>query len=90
MDRATGRSSWTRSHPRRASVLPEGTEGNRSSLTSAATVCPANRVRRSSGPVSTSYIPEDGGPAGFYERLGFVPTGQLDMNCEVIVRFVLP
>ena len=37
----------------------------------------------------TSYVPEDGGPAGFYERLGFVPTGQLDMNGEVIVRLVL-
>ena len=38
----------------------------------------------------TSYVPEDGGPAGFYERLGFVPTGQLDTNGEVIVRLVLP
>jgi diamine N-acetyltransferase len=35
-------------------------------------------------------VPEDGGPAGFYERLGFVPTGQLDTNGEVIVRLVLP
>jgi diamine N-acetyltransferase len=38
----------------------------------------------------TSYVPEDGGPAGFYERLGFVPTGDLDVNGEVIVRLVLP
>ena len=38
----------------------------------------------------TSYVPEDGGPAGFYERLGFVPTGQLDMNGEVIVALCLP
>ncbi len=38
----------------------------------------------------TSYVPEDGGPAAFYERLGFVPTGDLDMNGEVIVRLVLP
>jgi diamine N-acetyltransferase len=38
----------------------------------------------------TSYVPEDGGPAAFYERLGFVPTGQLDINGEVIVRLVLP
>ena len=37
----------------------------------------------------TSYVPEDGGPAGFYERLGFVPTGDLDVNGEVIVRLVL-
>ncbi len=38
----------------------------------------------------TSYVPEDGGPAAFYERLGFVPSGQLDMNGEVIARLVLP
>jgi diamine N-acetyltransferase len=38
----------------------------------------------------TSYVPEDGGPAAFYERLGFVPTGQLDRNGEVIARLVLP
>ncbi len=38
----------------------------------------------------TSYVPQDGGPAGFYQRLGFVPTGELDGNGEVIVRLVLP
>jgi GNAT superfamily N-acetyltransferase len=38
----------------------------------------------------TSYVPADGGPAGFYERLGFVPTGELDGNGEVIVRLALP
>jgi diamine N-acetyltransferase len=37
----------------------------------------------------TSYVPEDGGPAGFYQRLGFVPTGELDSNGEVIVRLAL-
>jgi diamine N-acetyltransferase len=37
----------------------------------------------------TSYVPEDGGPAGFYQRLGFVPTGELDDNGEVIVRLRL-
>ena len=26
----------------------------------------------------TSYVPGEGGPAGFYARLGFVPTGALD------------
>jgi diamine N-acetyltransferase len=31
----------------------------------------------------------DGGPAGFYERLGFVQTGDLDVNNEVIVRLAL-
>jgi diamine N-acetyltransferase len=37
----------------------------------------------------TSYVPEDGGPAGFYERLGFVPTGEVDEHGEVIVRLEL-
>jgi diamine N-acetyltransferase len=37
----------------------------------------------------TSYVPQRGGPAGFYARLGFVPTGELDVNGEVIVRLVL-
>jgi diamine N-acetyltransferase len=37
----------------------------------------------------TSYVLEDGGPAGFYERLGFVPTGELDNAGEVIARLPL-
>ena len=37
----------------------------------------------------TSYVPGDGGPAGFYQRLGFVPTGELDESGEVIVRLGL-
>ena len=37
----------------------------------------------------TSYVPEDAGPAGFYARLGFVPTGELDEDDEVIVRLAL-
>jgi diamine N-acetyltransferase len=35
------------------------------------------------------YGAQDGGPAGFYERLGFVPAGQLDTDGEVIVRLML-
>jgi diamine N-acetyltransferase len=37
----------------------------------------------------TSYVPEDGGPAGFYQRLGFTPTGESDENGEVIMRLAL-
>ena len=37
----------------------------------------------------TSYVPLPGGPAGFYERLGFVPTGDVDENGEVIMRLTL-
>jgi diamine N-acetyltransferase len=38
----------------------------------------------------TSYVPLPGGPAGFYERLGFVPTGEVDENGEIIMRLSLP
>ena len=38
----------------------------------------------------TSYGPGDGGPAGFYARLGFVPTGELAGDGEIIARRVLP
>jgi diamine N-acetyltransferase len=38
----------------------------------------------------TSNVPEDGGPAGFYQRLGLVPTGELDEKGEVIMRLGLP
>jgi GNAT superfamily N-acetyltransferase len=34
----------------------------------------------------TSHVVGEGGPAGFYERLGFVPTGELDPEGEVILR----
>jgi diamine N-acetyltransferase len=37
----------------------------------------------------TSFVPGRDGPAGFYERLGFVPTGELDDSGEVIVRLRL-
>jgi diamine N-acetyltransferase len=37
----------------------------------------------------TSFVLGDGGPAGFYERIGFVPTGDVDVNNEVIVRLAL-
>lgn len=37
----------------------------------------------------TSYVEGVGGPAGFYARLGFVPTGEQDGNGEVIVRLPL-
>ena len=37
----------------------------------------------------TSNVIGDGGPAGFYERLGFVPRGDLDPEGEVILRLPL-
>jgi diamine N-acetyltransferase len=37
----------------------------------------------------TSLVPGDGGPGGFYERLGFVPTGEHDVAGEAILRLVL-
>lgn len=38
----------------------------------------------------TSYVPEgDGNPGPFYERLGFVPTGEVDDDGEIICRLRL-
>ena len=37
----------------------------------------------------TSHVPGEGGPAGFYARLGFVPTGELDPQGEIVLRRTL-
>ncbi|GIJ45360.1 N-acetyltransferase [Virgisporangium aliadipatigenens] len=37
----------------------------------------------------TSYVPAEDGPAGFYAKLGFVPTGEVDEDGEVITRLPL-
>jgi GNAT superfamily N-acetyltransferase len=34
----------------------------------------------------TSHVPGEGGPIGFYTKLGFVPTGELDPGGEIILR----
>ena len=37
----------------------------------------------------TSHVPGEGGPAGFYARLGFVPTGELDPEGEILLRLTV-
>ena len=37
----------------------------------------------------TSHVPGEGGPARFYEGLGFVPRGDLDPDGEVVLRLDL-
>jgi GNAT superfamily N-acetyltransferase len=37
----------------------------------------------------TSHVPGEGGPAGFYARLGFVPTGDVDPDGEILLRLDL-
>jgi GNAT superfamily N-acetyltransferase len=37
----------------------------------------------------TSHVVAEGGPDGFYERLGFVPTGEFDPDGERILRLDL-
>ena len=37
----------------------------------------------------TSYVPGEGGPGGFYERLGFVSTGEVDPDGEIVMRLAL-
>ena len=50
----------------------------------------ADLVRREgASELLTSYVEGDGGPAGFYTRLGFEPTGEVDAEGEIIVRLPL-
>ena len=37
----------------------------------------------------TSAVPGDGSPLPFYERYGFVPTGELVFDGEVLLRLEL-
>ena len=37
----------------------------------------------------TSHVPGEGGPAGFYARLGFVPNGELDPDGEIVLSLDL-
>jgi GNAT superfamily N-acetyltransferase len=47
-------------------------------------------VRREGGAeLLTSHVPGEGGPAGFYAKLGFVPRGDLDPEGEIILRLSL-
>ena len=57
----------------------------------AATVRQIADIVRAAGATEllTSYVPDDAGPAGFYRRIGFVPTGDLDAAGEIIVRLPL-
>ena len=49
------------------------------------------RVIRAEGATElmTSHVIGEGGPDGFYERLGFVPTGEFDVNGERILQLDL-
>jgi hypothetical protein len=37
----------------------------------------------------TSHVPGEGGPAGFYAKLGFASRGDLDPDGEIILRLDL-
>ena len=47
------------------------------------------RTRPGAVELLASYVPVEGGPEGFYHKLGFEPTGQV-MEGEVVVRLPLP
>lgn len=38
----------------------------------------------------TSHVPGEGSPAGFYARLGFAATGELDPEGEILLRLAVP
>ena len=46
------------------------------------------RTRPGATELKTSWVPGEGSPEGFYRRLGFEPTGEIDEG-EVVARLVL-
>jgi diamine N-acetyltransferase len=46
------------------------------------------RTRPGATELKTSYVPGDDGPEGFYRKLGFEPTGEVDEG-EVVARIAL-
>ena len=49
----------------------------------------AEAQRRGASRLLVSYVPADGHPGPFYERLGFVPTGEMEDE-EVVLALDLP
>ena len=46
------------------------------------------KMRPGARELSTSYVPIEGGPEGFYRKMGFEPTGEVD-DGEIVVRLTL-
>jgi len=46
------------------------------------------KTRPGAKELSTSYVPIEGGPEGFYRKMGFEPTGEVD-DGEIVVRLTL-
>ena len=46
------------------------------------------KTRPAARELSTSYVPIEGGPEGFYRKMGFEPTGEVD-DGEIVVRLTL-
>jgi len=46
------------------------------------------KTRPGARELSTSYVPIVGGPEGFYRKMGFEPTGEVD-DGEIVVRLTL-
>lgn len=51
-------------------------------------LCEYVKSRPNAKELLASYVPIDGGPKGFYEKLGFKPTGEIE-NDEVVVKLDL-
>jgi diamine N-acetyltransferase len=47
------------------------------------------RARPGAVALTLSYVPGDGGPGAFYERMGFAHTGEADEDGELLMRIGL-
>lgn len=51
-------------------------------------LCKYVKTRPNAKELVASYVPIDGGPKGFYEKLGFKPTGEMEDD-EVVIKLDL-
>ena len=47
------------------------------------------KTRPSAKVLSTSCVPGKGSPEAFYKKMGFTPTGEMDEDGEVILKYEL-
>jgi hypothetical protein len=50
---------------------------------------PSEPLRNGATELLTSFASGDGGPGPFYQRIGFRPTGELDVSGEIILALDL-
>ncbi len=69
-------------------MIADGQQGNGYGRAAVELLIEYVRTRPGAAELLTSYVPQEGGPMVFYQKLGFVETGEID-DGEVVTRLEL-